>query len=95
LHYYEDLYPEAEFLGVIGTKVLKVFLLAIHGNLYLRIPPPPSKNCLKLVCNENIVYGNLKSENSQVMPYFFKLPQPLKVSTVCYMYAVKEKKKKT
>ncbi len=31
-------------------------------------PPPPlprSKSSLKLVCNVNIVYGNLKSENSQ------------------------------
>ncbi len=33
------------------------------------LPPPPphplSKSGLKLVCNVNIVYGNLKSENSQ------------------------------
>ncbi len=30
-------------------------------------PPPPTlnKSDLKLVCNVNIVYGNLKSENSQ------------------------------
>ncbi len=31
-------------------------------------PPPPShlsKSGLKLVCNVNIVLGNLKSENSQ------------------------------
>jgi hypothetical protein len=28
-------------------------------------PPPLRKNGLKLVCNVNIVYGNLKSENSQ------------------------------
>jgi hypothetical protein len=28
-------------------------------------PPPPGKSSLKLVCNVNIVYGNLKSENSQ------------------------------
>jgi hypothetical protein len=27
-------YPEAEFLDVIGTKVLRVFLLAIHSYLY-------------------------------------------------------------
>ncbi len=27
--------------------------------------PPPPKNGLKLVCNVNIVYGNLKSENSE------------------------------
>ncbi len=28
-------------------------------------PPRPSKSDWKLVCNANIVYGNLKSENSQ------------------------------
>jgi hypothetical protein len=28
-------------------------------------PPPPTKNGLKLVCNINIAYGNLKSKNSQ------------------------------
>jgi hypothetical protein len=26
--------PDAEFLDVIGTKVLRVFLLAIHSHLY-------------------------------------------------------------
>jgi hypothetical protein len=59
--------PQAEFLDVIGTKVFRVFLLASH-NLYKRIyppPPSPSKSGLKLVCNVNILYGNLKSENSQ------------------------------
>jgi hypothetical protein len=29
-----DICPEAEFLDVIWTKVLKVFLLAIHSRLY-------------------------------------------------------------
>jgi hypothetical protein len=28
---------EAEFLGVIGTKVFRVFLLAFHSHLYQRI----------------------------------------------------------
>jgi len=58
---------EPKFLDVIGTKVLRVFLLAIHSHLYLRILPfpPLSKSGLKLVCNVNIVYGNLKSEKSQ------------------------------
>ncbi len=28
-------------------------------------PPPPSKTGLKLACNVNIVYGNLKSDNTQ------------------------------
>ncbi len=58
---------EAEFLDVIGTKVLGVSLLAIHSHLCSRIlPSPQSKSGLKLVCNVNIVDGNLnKSENSQ------------------------------
>ncbi len=60
-------YPEAEFLEVIGTKVLRVFLLAIHRHLYQRSYSPTAlrKSGLKLVCNVNIVYRNLMSENSQ------------------------------
>jgi hypothetical protein len=59
---------EFEFLDLIGTKVLGVFLLAIHSHFFQRIvlpPPPLSERVLKLVCNVSIVYGNLKSENSQ------------------------------
>jgi hypothetical protein len=33
--------------------------------IYFTPPPPLSKSGLKLVCNINIVYGNLKSENSK------------------------------
>ncbi len=40
-------------MDVIGTKVIRVFFLAIHSQ------------SLKLVCNINIVYGSLKPENSQ------------------------------
>jgi hypothetical protein len=59
-------HPEAEFLDVIGTKVLRVFLLDIHSHLHLRILlPPMSKSGLKLVYNVNIDHRNLKSENSQ------------------------------
>jgi hypothetical protein len=29
--------PEAEFLDLIGTKVLRAFLLAIHSHLYLTV----------------------------------------------------------
>ncbi len=29
-----ELIPEAEFLDLLGTKVLRVFLLAIHSHLY-------------------------------------------------------------
>ncbi len=54
---------------VIGTRVLRVFLLAIHSHLYQRIllppPPPPEQKWFETVCNENFVYGNLKSENFQ------------------------------
>ncbi len=38
--YEEAVSPEAEFLDVIGTKFLRVFLLAIHSHLYQRILPP-------------------------------------------------------
>jgi hypothetical protein len=34
--------PEAEFLDVIRTKVLRVFLLATNSHLYKRILLPPS-----------------------------------------------------
>ncbi len=51
-------------MDIIGTKVLKVFLLAIHSHLYKRFYSPSfmSKSGLKLVCNVNIVYvtdGNI------------------------------------
>jgi hypothetical protein len=62
-----DVTPETEFLDVIGTKVVRAFLLAIHSHLYLRIllSPPLSKSGLKTVCNVNIVHENLQSDNSQ------------------------------
>jgi hypothetical protein len=47
--------PVAEFLDVIGTKVLKAFLLDVHSQSGLKL----------LDYNRNIVFGNLKSENSQ------------------------------
>jgi hypothetical protein len=36
-----DILPctEAEFLDIIGTKVLRVFLLAIHSHLYTTALP--------------------------------------------------------
>jgi hypothetical protein len=40
---------EVEFLDAVETKFIGFFLLAIHS----------------LVCNVNIVYGNLKSEKFQ------------------------------
>ncbi len=59
--------PEAKFLDVIGTKVLGIFLLAIHSHLNYGFysPLPLGKSVLKLVSNVNIVYGNLNPENSQ------------------------------
>jgi hypothetical protein len=53
----------AEFLEEIQTKVLKVFLLAIHSHLY----------------------------SFPLRFLFFKLTQPLTVSTVQLLYTVKEK----
>ncbi len=54
--------PETEFLD----KSLKSFLPCSSNGLYSPPPPPPQSKCsLKLVCNVNIVYGNLKSANSQ------------------------------
>jgi hypothetical protein len=61
-------------LGLITTLKNEqhnlLFLLANHSQLYERIIPPPpppppslSKSGLKLVCDVNIGYGNLKSED--------------------------------
>jgi hypothetical protein len=60
--------PEAEFLDLTGTKALRVFLLAIHSHRILHVlyyPLPFEQKDLKLVCNVNIVYRNVKSENYQ------------------------------
>jgi hypothetical protein len=43
-----------------------IFTVTFISEFYSPPPTqPPSKIGLKLVCNGNIVYGNLKSENSQ------------------------------
>jgi hypothetical protein len=56
----------AEFVDVLGTKVLHKSFPPCYSQSPLPMdftPPPP---CLKRVCNvKNTVYGNLKSENSQ------------------------------
>ncbi len=57
-------------MDVIGTKVFKSFP-PCYSQSYLPTdftPPALSKGSLKLVCNVNIVYGNLKSENFQIIP---------------------------
>ncbi len=59
-------YTETEFLGVIGTKVLRDFLLDIHSHLYYGFSsplPPLSKSGLKL--NVNTVYGKISSLRTQ------------------------------
>ena len=60
-------FSKVEFLDIIGTKSLKSFPPCYSQSTLITDPPPPlpSKNGLKLVCNVNIVYGNLKSENSK------------------------------
>jgi hypothetical protein len=54
--------PEAEFLDVIGNKSLKSFLPCYSQS---PLPTDFTHSAVKLVCHVNIVYGNLKSENSQ------------------------------
>jgi hypothetical protein len=57
----------AEFLDIIGTKVLRVFLLAIHSHPYTNgfYPPPPlfKQRWFKtwFVMETLYVYGNLKN----------------------------------
>ena len=54
-------------LGRNEDKSLKSIPTCYRSHKRILLPPPlpPSKSGLKLVCNVNIVYGNLKSENSQ------------------------------
>jgi hypothetical protein len=52
----------AKFFALFGKK----FFFTKTYTFYPPPPPPPRrKSGLKLVCNVTIVYGNLKSENSQ------------------------------
>jgi hypothetical protein len=59
-------FVRGRILGRNWNKSLKSFSPCYSRSPLLQIllPPPLSKGCLKLVCNV-IVYGNLKSENSQ------------------------------
>jgi hypothetical protein len=67
-HLLSEKKQEDEFLDIIGTNLLRVFLFAIHSYLltdFTPLPLPLSKCGLELVYNVNIVYGNLKHENTQ------------------------------
>jgi hypothetical protein len=44
---------EAEFWDVIGTKVFRVFLFAIHSHLYILTDFTPSLPRAKVVLTEN------------------------------------------
>ncbi len=58
---------EAEFLDVIGTKNVRVFLLVIHSHRDFTRPPLEQK--LKLVCNVNTVYTeNSSLRTLKIMP---------------------------
>ncbi len=56
---------EAECLNIIGTKESQSTLLKDFIPSPSTPPPPPRKSGLKLVCYVNILYGNVKSDNSQ------------------------------
>ncbi len=61
-------HPEAEFLGVIGTKVVRAFLLAIHIHSPLFTSTNGFYSPLEqkwMVWNVNIVHKNFQFENSQ------------------------------
>jgi hypothetical protein len=45
-----DLHTETQFLDKIHTKVLRVFLLAIHSHLYYFTPVSISSNSRNLLC---------------------------------------------
>jgi hypothetical protein len=71
---YRSRSPEAGFVEVIKTKDFRVFLLLFTVNSInvFFSPPPPStspssENGLKLVCNVNTVYGNLKFITLKIM----------------------------
>ncbi len=60
---------QSRILGRNWDKSLKSFPSCYSqsplANRFYSSSPPPQKSGLKLVCSVNIVYGNLKSENSQ------------------------------
>jgi hypothetical protein len=59
--------PEAELLDASGTKEFCSLLFTVtSANGFYPPSPHPIKRGLKLFCNVNIVYGNLKT--FKIMP---------------------------
>jgi hypothetical protein len=61
---YSSWEPEVEFLDVVGTKVLRIFLLANHRHL-LPPPPPPAKDYAK-EHQRNCTFINSDSAHSEL-----------------------------
>ncbi len=59
-----DARPEDNFFDVKSQEFSSLLFTVTSTNGFYS-PPLSSKSGLKLVCNVNIVHGNLKSENSQ------------------------------
>ncbi len=86
-------------MDVFETKVLRVFLLAIHSHLYKRIftptptPPPLNKVGLKLVCNVNIVQKSRISKTQRLCPetsmklYVLEFGSSALINMLCTMCA--------
>jgi hypothetical protein len=55
-------------MDVIGTKVLRVFYSHLYKWILPPLPSPLRKRGLKLVCNVNIVSGNLHLRAFKIMP---------------------------
>ncbi len=71
-----DINPEAEFLDEIQTKVLRVFLLAIHSHLYIL------QLCLEI---------SISSNSLNLLHIYLNSPNLLRIATVQLLYTVKEK----
>ncbi len=61
--------PRGRILGRNWDKSLRAFLLVI-----LLLPPPPlTKSGMELVCNVNMVYGNLKVNLNEIVRSWIRL----------------------
>ncbi len=73
--------PEAEFLDEIQTKVLRVFLLAIHSHLY--------SFALRFIFLQTHATSSLFLQTTQPVMYFFKPRNLLCISSnhaTCYVF---------